>query len=185
MKSNHGSNMNVIIHNGIMVYTKQRVTPRMLRSYARKWLKIKFHECYHEMQYRKITPYIIFEKYLGRIMEFKILCFYGKAKLIVTSERIGDFHKPKVRQTMYRPDWTFLNIPYTPKRFNPLIRSKPSYLNKILEIAEQLSESYDHVRIDLGVTEDEDIYFGEFTFTPRAGAIHLLELEPEISEYWI
>lgn len=58
---------------------------------------------------------------------------------------------------------------------------KPKYLDKMIKIAEQLSQPFPHVRVDLYYV-DERIIFGELTFT-TSGKI-LYNYENEVLKRW-
>lgn len=185
MKANHGCDFNEIVINGKLVGSGRVVTGKYLRQQADKWLKNKFGIETNEPHYLKIKPYIFFEEYLGDTIEYRIICFYGKPKLIIKSERVGDIYHPIFTQTVYKTNWTYLDVGYTPSITRRLPRPKPPYLDQLLKTASLLTRDFDHVRIDLMVVAPKDtIYLGEFTFTPRAGGHQLPELGENLSQYW-
>lgn len=61
-------------------------------------------------------------------------------------------------------------MPYHRKDYYPITEQleKPKNYNKMVEIAEILSEGFSHVRVDL-YNIDGKIYFGEMTFSTCGG----------------
>ena len=55
----------------------------------------------------------------------------------------------------------------------------------MVEIAEQLSEGMDQVRVDL-YAPGENIYFGEMTFTSWGGNVNITpaEIDYQLGSYW-
>ena len=74
----------------------------------------------------------------------------------------------KYYRNIYDADWNKINgrIEYPNK--NDYDVPRPKVLNKLVEIAERLSEDFLAVRVDLYYF-DEKIYFGELTFYHSSG----------------
>lgn len=60
--------------------------------------------------------------------------------------------------------YDFIKNHHTKKNIYPL--PKPKNLDEILAICEELTHGIDYVRLDLYITDDDEVYFGEYTFTP-------------------
>lgn len=59
---------------------------------------------------------------------------------------------------------------------------KPKILDNMLRMSKQLAENFEYVRIDCFY----EIYFNEFTFTPKAGkTVFPMSLEHEYGKKWI
>ena len=63
---------------------------------------------------------------------------------------------------------------------------KPENYNKMVEIAETLSQGFSHVRVDL-YNIDGKIYFGEMTFTTHSGYMRFDpdSFDYELGELWV
>ena len=57
--------------------------------------------------------------------------------------------------------------------------ARPAQLPKAIELARKLAQGFAFVRVDLYLLGDEQIYFGEMTFTPASGVRHW---EPETAD---
>lgn len=115
---------------------------------------------------------IIIEKYIENptnpeegIPDYKFLCFNGKPKYIFydCDRYIG--HKRNV----YDTNWRRMFVDTDCFQKNAEI-PKPKNLDRLLSIAEKLSEDFPFVRVDL-YDIDGAIYFGELTFYPCSGYI--------------
>ena len=58
---------------------------------------------------------------------------------------------------------------------------KPECLSELISVAEKLAEGFAHVRVDLYILNDQEIKFGEMTFTSASGTAHWNP--PEADEY--
>ena len=56
----------------------------------------------------------------------------------------------------------------------------------MVEISEKISSIFEFSRIDFYLVQDK-IYFGEITFTPKSGNIHITpdSYDKEISKKWV
>ena len=162
IKVTHGSTYNIIVKD------KQKLDKAETAKKLRTWLKSKFIACYGEWFYGKVPPRIIVEKYLedpeiGELLDYKVFCFNGKAKLVdVHSGRFGE-HK----RNIYDRDWNFLEKVNFKYPHGPLL-PKPAQLDAMLSWAETLSAPFSHARIDFFLVSGK-LIFGEVTFTNGAG----------------
>ena len=162
IKVTHGSTYNIIVKDKKTLDIPE--TTKKLKG----WLKSKFIACYGEWFYGKVPPRIIVEKYLedpqmGELLDYKVFCFNGKAKLVdVHSGRFGE-HK----RNIYDRDWQFLEAVNFKYPHGPLL-PKPAQLDAMLSWAETLSAPFTHARIDFFLVEGK-LIFGEVTFTNGAG----------------
>jgi len=162
IKVTHGSTYNIIVKDKKTLNIPE--TTKKLKG----WLNSKFIACYGEWFYGQVPPRIIVEKYLedrsaGELMDYKIFCFNGKARLVdVHSGRFGE-HK----RNIYDRDWNFLERVNFKYPHGPVI-PKPEQLEEMLRHAEALAAPFTHARIDFFLV-DRQIIFGEVTFTNGAG----------------
>ncbi len=99
------------------------------------------------------------------VNDYKIFCYNGNAKYIVvdTDRYIG--HK----RNFYDREWNNLHVLSDCPECDREIE-KPQNFDKMLEIAEKLSEGFPYVRVDL-YNIGGKIYFGELTFYPWSGYV--------------
>lgn len=126
-----------------------------------------------EWQYGKIEPKIIIEKLLqdnGRIPnDYKFNCFNGKVEFIYVSVDREGINK----RNIYSRNWEPLLFTWAKKYKNhkelrgPEI-DPPINFDKMIEIAENVAENYDYVRVDL-YNINGQIYFGEITHCHGGG----------------
>lgn len=135
-----------------------------------KAMKTDYGKLTLEYQYRGIKPLIICEEYLndGKCLtpnDYKFYCTEGEAKcILVCTER-----DKSLKLDYYDINWNKLKPQTLEKYRSEKIIPKPKNLNKMIEIANKLSEGFPFVRIDLYDINGK-IYIGEMTFTP-SGAI--------------
>ena len=135
-----------------------------------KSLKNNYYYHGREWPYKNVKPRIIAEEYLSPLgeeglIEYKIFCFNGKAKMVLVCK--GPAHTP-LRTNDYC-DMDLNRLPFTclfPNSVGEL--KEPKNYEKMIEIAEKLSENIPQVRIDL-YNIDGQIYFGEMTFFHNSG----------------
>lgn len=83
-------------------------------------------------------------------------------------QHISDRFGPDTRGNIYDVNWNHLDLAIGEYVRSAVPAPPPANLTALLETAAMLSEGFDYVRVDLYVPDDE-IYFGELTFTPGAG----------------
>lgn len=112
-----------------------------------------------EPHYKYIEPKIIIEEKLGNeIYDYRFHCIWGKVICIMVTNMVNnDFY-------LFNKDWKLFNFNRQTYNINKNILPIPS-LDKLIKIAELLSENINYVRVDL-YDIDGKIYFGEYTFTP-------------------
>lgn len=189
MKSNNGCGRGILVKNGFVLTTRKResnfqpilCTNKFLRRYATNWLSTIYGEN-NEKQYALIKPMIFFENYIeGITHEIELYFFNGKVRVITLFFMDGYTNNPEV--SYYDENWNLFNITEHPSfqvRTNPI--EKPAYIDELIAFSERLVKTIDHVRVDFFIKEDE-IYFGEFTFTTAGGA-RLDHLNKIIGNYW-
>ena len=166
LKLNHGSGCNIIIKD------KNEINEREIVEKLEYWRHINFAYYSLELQYRKIKPLIICEKYLENInddlYDYKVYCFHGKPEYISFVRGRGE-HTPS--DAFFNTKWERQPFHY---KFHRKIEEdipKPFQLEKMLELSRILSESFKYVRVDWYILPAGKIIFGEMTFSSFAGAV--------------
>ena len=139
-------------------------------SHLNRGLKKKIYNEFREWPYKNVPPRIIAEKYIedesGQLKDYKFYCFKGHAQVcMVVSDRFGVGHYDSFDAE------TFQQLMFCAKSGKLPEKSKekpPENYKQMLALANQLSESFPHVRIDL-YSVHNNIYFGEYTFFDGSG----------------
>lgn len=132
-------------------------------------LKSDFYHSNLEWPYKNAKPQIIAEEFLddgtGDLKDYKLFCFNGIMKFCkVDFGRFVEHHA-----NYYDREWNLLPFgevvcPPQPEH----LEEKPENFNKMIKIAECLSQETLFLRVDLYNVSGK-IYFGECTFFPGAG----------------
>lgn len=169
IKVTNGSGKNIICKD------KSELDQEKTKKLLKKWLSEKYLPAYGEWFYDVIKPRIIIEKLLldrdGNIpKDYKLFCFnningkHGVAFTGVDLDRFGNR-----RRNVYDKEWNFLKDVNLIVPNNPNVQiDKPKPYDEMIVIAKKLSKQFPHARIDLYIV-DNQIYFGEITFTGAAG----------------
>lgn len=167
LKANHGSGWNIVVPD------KSQLDRNSSKEKFENWLSLNSaYIAGFQMHYRDIPPKIIAEQYIendnGNLYDYKIYCFNGKPEYIqVVGDRNPQTHKG--RESFYDTQW--VRQPFT-SGVNPPYEAekpRPDNLDEMLRIAEKLSQDFIFVRVDLYKLDNDDIKFGEMTFTPNSG----------------
>lgn len=131
-------------------------------------LNRNYYDLYKEWPYKNVKPRIIIEKYIDtgkkELNDYKFWCFNGEVKLIYF---VQDREIKERKVDFYDTNWNKLNFEWdfpNSKRIVP----KPKNLDKMLEIAEKLSNNIPFLRVDM-YNIDGKIFVGELTFYTGAG----------------
>lgn len=108
------------------------------------------------------------------VNDYKIFCYNGHAKYIIVDVDRYIGHK----RNFYDREWNNLHITSDCLATDREIE-KPDNLEKMLEIAEKLSDNFPFVRVDLYNISGK-IYFGELTFYPWSGYV---QFEPDSFDF--
>ena len=165
LKCNHNSGLGMCI-----CKDKSKLDINNVKKDLQKGLEQDYYLTGREWPYKNVPRKIIAEKYMEQedgkdLRDYKFYCFDGKAKVVgiyqdrnTHKETTGDFFDMDFNWL----DFTF-NMPNA--KIKP---SKPNQFDKMIEIAEILSEGIPHVRVDLYLSNNK-IYFGELTFFDGSG----------------
>jgi len=163
LKTTHDSGGVVICRN------KNELNLRNVRKILEKSLKRNFYYSSREYPYKNVVPKIICEKLMKDslhedLKDYKLFCFNGEVKMIqVDFDRFSN-HK----RNYYDKEWGLLNLEIQYPNDPEKQIEKPLNFEKMISLAETLSQSHRHLRVDFYVIE-EKIYFGELTFYHEAG----------------
>lgn len=166
----------------------ERVDQERVMRLARSWLGSSYWRAHGitEWAYRDIPPQLIIEELLGdesanaAPRDYKFWCFDGIPRFLqVDIDRFEDH-----RRSLHLPDWTPLDatILYPPPPERP---ARPDSLDRMLEVARELSVGIDFLRVDLYAT-DGRVVFGELTNYPEGGggAMHPEQVLSELGAEW-
>jgi hypothetical protein len=140
------------------------------------WMKRDYFWGSREWNYKGLVPKIICEEILedknGRLpMDYKIMCFGGKAKMLFLniglSTETGE-HADDAYCNIYDRDFNLLPIKDERENYTGNDIVKPANWDEMIEYAEILSKPFRHCRVDL-YNVDGKIYFGEITFHHGGG----------------
>lgn len=162
---------------GLVICTdKCRFNKEKTRKTINKFLRRRYFYIHREWPYKNVQPRIIVEKYIMNkngegLIDYKVMCFNGKAKMIFTcTDRFTD----GLKVTFFDLDWNKMpferHYPSSNKRIE-----RPKNLEEMISLSEKLSNGIPFVRIDW-YEVDGKLYFGEYTFYPGGG---LEEFSPE------
>ncbi|MBC6003830.1 MAG: ATP-grasp fold amidoligase family protein [Paeniclostridium sordellii] len=141
------------------------------------WQKEKFYKYTKENQYKNIKSRIVCEEYLedetGSLRDYKFHCSKEQVHMIeVHTDRFTN-HK----ENYYDPDWNDLDVICKLGRVDHI--DEPKNLEEMKEAAIKLSTGLPYVRVDF-YSVNNQIYFGELTFTPANGTDPMKPLEEDI-----
>ncbi len=161
MKASHGSKWNIIVKD------KTAFDKQAAKAKFQQWLKMTYGTLSDETCYRPLKGKILIEGYLeddsGSLRDYKFYCCNGEPLgLHVDFDRFGD-----ATYRVYDTHWhefkkTKPTLPVPP------ILPKPENFDEMLEVCRKLSSGFSYVRVDLYNCNNQ-IYFGELTFTPGDG----------------
>lgn len=183
IKTNHGSGTNIIVND------KNNIDVFEIREKLDKYLKTNFAYNSLELQYKNIKPMIYIEQNLLEgeekdLPDYKFFCFSGKVFCSYTMiDYVYDHSKGKLG--FFDRDYKLM--PYYRSDYAPIMEQipKPKNYEKMVEIAEKLSEGFSHVRVDL-YNIDGKIFFGEMTFTTNSGYCKFVpeEFDTILGQQW-
>lgn len=166
LKATHGCKMNYVVKD------KKEINLSKLNKKINSWLNTVYGSYSVEPHYEKIPHRIIAEKYINNIddlVDYKIHCFNGKPKFILTcsNRNVDSLGKVNVDLNLYDVKWNRINglISYKNEKVGLCDVKKPVSLDSMIKISEELSKDFKFVRVDLYEINGE-VRFGELTFSP-------------------
>jgi len=176
IKCNHGCGMNIIIPD------KSKLNISEAKQKLKKWMKMDYGFYAAEPHYSLIKPKILCEKYIGSEetwpIDYKFHCSRGNCFVCqVALER-----KKEVKFFFVDKKYEKLagceNAPHRYENLN-YKDTKPSVYERMIEIAEILSQEFPYVRVDM-YEVDNQILFGELTFMPNGGTEKNIPVEVQL-----
>jgi hypothetical protein len=162
LKANHGSNMNLIVHD------RDTVDWNSFRETTKGWLASDYSEDWAEWQYRWIPRALLIEEYLlGKNgeppLDYKFFCFGGRAKIVqIDFDRFTNHTRAFVDRSFKVVDFGFVY----PRYSGPLL-ARPKIFDEMIAIAEGLAKDEPFLRVDL--YDVGKPIFGELTLHPESG----------------
>ncbi len=148
----------------------------------RKAMVYDIYRVWKEWPYKNVTPRIIAEPYVGdeqgKLVDYKFYCFDGKADSVMACLD----RESELKYYFFNRDWKLLRInEWGVKAPRDFALPKPAMLDEMFALADKLSVSFPHVRVDM-YWVDNRIYFGEFTLFSCSGFD--TDILPETDERW-
>jgi TupA-like ATPgrasp len=158
LKPNHRS--------GLVYFGHGSANQQEISAVTATWLDMFESNQMHEWAYSTARPMLFVEELLGPPgappPDYKFFVFDGKPEMIEMVNRYDGN-----QQRLYRPDWSPLEVLYGPQGMAPVAPPPPN-LNQMLDVAGELGQPFDFMRIDL-YDFDGAVVFGEFTPYPCGG----------------
>ena len=166
LKCNHDSG-------GLVVCTdKDRLKHNEAKNKIEKSLRSNFFYIGREYQYRNIKPMILCEAFIsdnGKVpMDYKIYCFNGIPDVILVCRDRFSKNTHRASYLFFDQEWEFQPLDKGDENLHDIDIPKPENLDKMIEIAKELSKDFIFARIDLYNIKGK-IYFGEITLSPNSG----------------
>ena len=123
-----------------------------------------------EWPYKDLPPRILAEKYMtdnsGGLIDYKFYCFDGYVDCVLVCI---DRHIKDTKFYFFDKDWKLKRLNVRGKNAPAdFTLPKPECIDKMFELASQLSKGMPFIRVDL-YENNGQIYFGELTFFPDSG----------------
>ena len=171
LKTTHGSGDILIVKD------KSKIEWLAVCKTFEKELSTRYGAVESGKHYMRITPRILAEELIcndaetvklsSSLIDYKMWCFNGRCHYIFTCAN-RDKHSIEImtydRDWNAHPKYCVFNNEYR----EGVLLPKPHNFERMLEIAEILSEDFSCVRVDL-YNINGKIYFGELTFTSQGG----------------
>lgn len=153
-----------------------QISAQEIKTHLAKALKENYYYQHREWGYKHIRPRIICEHLIHTLdnnqpRDYKYFCFDGEPKfLVVVTDRATG-----AMMNFYDPDWNVLPVRqhYPPINY---VLDRPGKFGEMIAIARKLSQGFKHMRVDMYLDAEENIFVGELTFYHFAG---IVKFEPE------
>jgi hypothetical protein len=158
------------------------VTSKELEN-INKQTKNSYGKLKEEWWYEQIKPKVVVENLItdqnGNLpREYKVYCFHKKSGFECIIRTILDRETNK-KSAFFDGNWNHIDLTYN-KGVQPKVKpNKPANLSEIKSVAKNLSEDFNHARIDL-MSTGSSLYFGEITLADTSGFINF---DPKCWDY--
>lgn len=160
LKASHGSGWNIDLQKIKDITT--------IRKYIDKLLESQFL-VHGEMQYKYVKPRFLIERKIENVLlDYKIYCFHGTPTILQIVKNIKPINESDDGRRRNFYDTKNFNLIKKPDFYYSISEEEKEMIKKMCEVSKTLSKDFEFVRIDL-YNSNNEIYFGEFTFTPLAG----------------
>lgn len=166
--------------NGVIICRdKKDLDYEEVRKNLNNRLKRDYYRKNREWPYKNIPRKIICEKLLENssgenLLEYNVFCFNGVPKFFKVGSVLSD---GTLAKDFYDINWNHLDMKTGASAGD--IFPKPIHYDKLIEIAEKLSDGTTHVRVDF-YNCDNKLYNGELTFFSNGGH---MKFTPEKWDY--
>ncbi len=167
LKCTHNSGGNVICKD------KEKLDMAKARKKLKRGLRNNPFWVNREYPYKNVRPRIIAEKYMEQegeesLIDYKVLTFNGKAKLIVVHlDRYTDHHT----QAFYDVEWNKTTISQNKcTKMSDDVMPRPEALDEMIRLSELITKDMIECRVDWYLI-DGHLFFGELTFFDGSGLI--------------
>lgn len=177
LKCNHGAGYNIICND------KSKLDINRAKKKLKKWMREDYWRIAAEVNYKNIKKRVICEKFINDDknvlpQDYKVYCLNGEPYII------GNFIERdqvtfKVKRGYFDFEWRYLDVLKDNKIEDYTCFIKPKSLDRIYQIAKDLSKPFPFVRVDFYEVNGR-IIFGELTFTPFACAIDYFNNETQL-----
>ncbi|MBQ8880916.1 MAG: glycosyl transferase [Oscillospiraceae bacterium] len=161
-----------------IVEDKDSMNREEVRKMINDELKYNFYYRGREWAYKDVKPRVIAETFMSdgkeRLTDYKFFCFGGKVKFMFIATGRGS----DLRFDFFSRDFQHLDVTNGVPNAD-VVPEKPRLYDKMIEIAEKLSEGIDNVRVDLYEIENK-IYFSEMTFYHNGGMVAFDPYEADV-----
>ena len=163
LKCNHNSGYGMCI-----CKDKSKLNIKKVKRGLKKSLETDYYLTGREWPYKDVPRRIIAEKYMTdgsgtELMDYKVMCFSGKVKLIQVHRGRFTNHT----QDYYDADWNKKDI-YQMCAQTDIVMERPCFLDQMLTLSEQLSANIPQLRVDWYAINNK-LYFGELTLYDASG----------------
>jgi TupA-like ATPgrasp len=173
LKARHGCNQSIFVHTDMANW-------QAIRRKAGRWLANAYGGWLDEWLYAHIPRGLLVEQFIGEgrqlPIDYKFYVFAGRVEYVqVHLERAG-------RHRWILLDRNWRRVSAQSSDADPL---PPVNLVRMTEVAEELGQSFDFVRVDLYEVGGHP-YFGEMTFYPGSGLdpFDPISLDFVIGQHW-
>lgn len=178
------------VGSGPIIFIREGESPNSecIKKTCEEWLSMDYrrkiatgHYWYEDANPGIIVEDIIKEEGCDSPLDYKFYVFHGRVEYIhVDFDRFG-----VAKRRFFDRKWNPMNFKKGGVQVGPVI-DKPAQFDKMIDIAEQLAEGFDFMRVDLYHPDDTEIVFGEMSISPGAGRspFEPSKIDFEFGELW-
>lgn len=152
------------------------------RRHAAGWLREDLYWAGREFQYYRLPRRLMIESFLSDDipdgpLDYSVWCFHGQPRMVQLRNHTRDIN--------YFVDLDFTTITVYSAGARDLQVPRPPQWERLLQVAQALSEPFEFVRVDCYAIDDR-VYVGELTFTPASGKLRFADpgIDARIGGLW-